>query len=403
MVSHFGNDTVFMDVAGIAPGRDFRKVIDEHVATCGVLLAVIGKTWLTAQNATGQRRLDDPTDFVRLETASALKRDIPVIPVLVQGASMPQAAQLPPDLAELAFRNGVELSHARWDSDIQLLIKALESYVEAGRIGSESDGDHAAARVVGPVQLDKADGGSAVTQQRARRPYMAIAVAVATAAVVSLGAYTWYEVQARQSAQKRTITPDLDRKEVVKEPEVHGSAVQEAEKKVADKREANGLAASKAAAEKAEIKRAEKEKAAAEKVAAEKAEKERAEKERAEKEKVAAERVAAEKVAADAEAAESAAATQRARWPSYNFPPPNGGSVVFTIMPDGNPACASYDAAICLWGVSYEKIDFARLRPLVCGQMHRARWGVTGYEDPKHWCNLAKKIRYNRRETKYKH
>ncbi len=59
------------------------------------MLAIIGKSWLTAQNAAGRRRLDDPADFVRLETASALKRDIPVIPVLVQGASMSQAEQLP--------------------------------------------------------------------------------------------------------------------------------------------------------------------------------------------------------------------------------------------------------------------------------------------------------------------
>jgi hypothetical protein len=69
-------------------------------------------------------------DFVRLETASAMKRDIPVIPVLVQGASMPRAEQLPPDLTELAYRNGVELTHARWDSDVQVLVKALRPHVD---------------------------------------------------------------------------------------------------------------------------------------------------------------------------------------------------------------------------------------------------------------------------------
>jgi hypothetical protein len=84
LTQQFGKDAVFMDVAAIEAGRDFRRAIDEQVASCGVLLAIIGKDWLTASDDSGARRLDDPMDFVRLETASALKRDIPVIPVLVQ-------------------------------------------------------------------------------------------------------------------------------------------------------------------------------------------------------------------------------------------------------------------------------------------------------------------------------
>ena len=126
----FGKASVFMDVTGIEPGRDFRKVIEQQVASCGVLLAIIGKDWLTATDADGHRRLDDPADFVRLETAAALKRDIPVIPVLVRGAKMPRAEQLPEVLADLSFRNSVELSHARWVSDVQLLINALLPYVD---------------------------------------------------------------------------------------------------------------------------------------------------------------------------------------------------------------------------------------------------------------------------------
>jgi hypothetical protein len=131
LVSHFGEGAVFMDVAGIEPGRDFRRVIDDHVASCGVLLALIGKSWLDAEDSSGRRRLEDPTDFVRLETASALKRDIPVVPVLLQGAKMPSAEQLPDDLKELAFRNGVELTHARWDSDVSVLAKQLARHVDA--------------------------------------------------------------------------------------------------------------------------------------------------------------------------------------------------------------------------------------------------------------------------------
>ncbi len=130
LVKIFGDDKVFMDVAGIEPGRDFRSVIDEQVTSCGVLLAIIGKDWINAKDATGRPRLEDPSDFVRLETASALKRDIPVIPVLVHGAAMPHPEQLPADLADIAYRNAVELTHARWNSDVEVLAKALRPYVE---------------------------------------------------------------------------------------------------------------------------------------------------------------------------------------------------------------------------------------------------------------------------------
>lgn len=127
----FGKTSVFMDVAGIEPGRDFRRVIEQQVASCGVLLTVIGKNWLTAADEQGRRRLDDPYDFVHLETASALQRDIPVIPVLVHGARMPRPEQLPDVLKDLAFRNSVELTHARWSSDVRLLIDALMPYADA--------------------------------------------------------------------------------------------------------------------------------------------------------------------------------------------------------------------------------------------------------------------------------
>jgi hypothetical protein len=152
LVRDFGEQSVFMDVSTLEAGRDFRKAIDESVGSCGVLLSMIGTSWLDAKNEAGERRLDDPADFVRLETASALKRDIPVIPILVRGAKMPVAGQLPDDLKDLAYRNAVELTHARWNSDVQLLVKALRPFVStegesqaAGAVGSGS----ASARVPG--------------------------------------------------------------------------------------------------------------------------------------------------------------------------------------------------------------------------------------------------------------
>jgi TIR domain len=126
--ARFGQDRVFIDVDGIEPGRDFRRIIDEHVSSCDVLLALIGRNWLHAADKDGRRRLDTPEDFVRLEIAAALRRDIAVIPVLVQGAAMPSNEELPPDLQALAWRNAAELRHTRWDADFAELAATLQSH-----------------------------------------------------------------------------------------------------------------------------------------------------------------------------------------------------------------------------------------------------------------------------------
>jgi hypothetical protein len=120
-----GKDSVFMDVDSIALGRDFRQVLQERLASCDILLALIGPEWLDSKDATGSRRLDRPTDFVRQEIAAALKRNIPVTPVLLRGAKMPAQERLPDDLKDLAYRNGFELSHTRWESDVREMVKRL--------------------------------------------------------------------------------------------------------------------------------------------------------------------------------------------------------------------------------------------------------------------------------------
>ena len=148
LVRTYGKNAVFMDVAGIAPGLDFRKAIDDNVAACGVFLVVIGPQWAIITGPDGQRRLDDSNDFVRLEVASALARNIPVIPVLVHEARMPRPEQLPDNIKDLAYRNSVAISHVRWDSDVQLVIDALKQYVTTTPT-SEHEPVHAAV----PVQL----------------------------------------------------------------------------------------------------------------------------------------------------------------------------------------------------------------------------------------------------------
>jgi hypothetical protein len=119
-----GAGSAFMDVDSISLGRDFRLALEESLVSCSLMIVLIGKDWL-AKNEAGQVRLDNPDDGVRLEVGTALKRNIPVTPVLVRGARMPRAEELPEELKGLSYRNGFELSHNRWNSDVQELIKRL--------------------------------------------------------------------------------------------------------------------------------------------------------------------------------------------------------------------------------------------------------------------------------------
>jgi len=130
LAGHFGQSQVFMDVDAIQPGLDFVKVVQEAVSVCDGLVAVIGSGWLQVSDAGGARRLDDPTDLVRLEIATALERGIPVIPVLVQGARMPREADLPIGLTDLAYRNALEVSDARFRADVERLVEALEAHTQ---------------------------------------------------------------------------------------------------------------------------------------------------------------------------------------------------------------------------------------------------------------------------------
>ena len=116
LVGRFGASRVFKDVDSIQLGDDFVEDIMAAVGSCVVLLAVIGVGWLTATGEDGRRRLDDPGDFVRLEIEAALARDVRVIPVLVNGAPMPRAADLPASLGGLARRQALELDPGSFDT-----------------------------------------------------------------------------------------------------------------------------------------------------------------------------------------------------------------------------------------------------------------------------------------------
>ena len=129
-----------MDVDAIPLGTNFSKVLHEEVAKCGVLLAVIGPNWVDARDERGNRRLDDPNDWVRVEIIAALQRNIPVIPILLDGATIPKADQLPEDLKELALRNGLDIRHASFQDDMNRLIRGLKGQSDQGA----ADGVHLA-------------------------------------------------------------------------------------------------------------------------------------------------------------------------------------------------------------------------------------------------------------------
>jgi hypothetical protein len=164
----FGKAAVFMDVASIDPGRDFRVVLNDTLATCGALISMIGPDWLGAPDAAGRRRIDNPHDYIRLETAAALKRDIPVFPVLVREARMPLEEELPEDLKGLAFRQATEIRHAHWDSDVRELGDVLARYVDTS-----------------PAPIPPPD-----REKPGRSPHRGqVLVGLAIAAMLALGAY----------------------------------------------------------------------------------------------------------------------------------------------------------------------------------------------------------------------
>ncbi len=144
---HFGKDQIFMDIDNIQPGEDFVQVIENAVGSCEILIAIIGRHWLSRAGETS-RLLDNPNDFVRLEIAAALSRDIRVIPVLVQRAAMPKPQDLPEDLTQLSRRNALELTDNRWQRDVDQLIGVMESVLD-----KRAD----AARLVEAARLSEAD------------------------------------------------------------------------------------------------------------------------------------------------------------------------------------------------------------------------------------------------------
>jgi hypothetical protein len=133
LVERLDPANVFMDVDAIDLGSDFRTAIDGAISSADVVIVLIGRSWLTATDADGQRRLDDPDDVLRLELEAALAHDRVVIPVCVQGAEIPLAEDLPATLVPLATRQGIELRDGAWRDDVERLLRRLERVAEGSQ------------------------------------------------------------------------------------------------------------------------------------------------------------------------------------------------------------------------------------------------------------------------------
>lgn len=125
--NQFGAERVFIDVDNIPLGADFTQLIAERVGNCDALVCLIGNHWITCVDEHGKQRLDQPDDFVRLELLTALERNIPVIPVLVDEGRMPRIQELPEVLAKIARLNALELGHARFRHDVDVLLRLLQT------------------------------------------------------------------------------------------------------------------------------------------------------------------------------------------------------------------------------------------------------------------------------------
>jgi hypothetical protein len=138
LLQHFSKDQVFMDVDTMEFGVNFVRAIEKAVGECDVLVALIGKRWAGGEPG-GTSRLDNTKDYVRLEVSTALARDIRVIPVLVDGMTMPNEDSLPPPVQPITQRHAIEISNNRFSHDVDQLIKAVRNILAVTEAKRKAD------------------------------------------------------------------------------------------------------------------------------------------------------------------------------------------------------------------------------------------------------------------------
>ena len=125
LTDYFGEDRVFRDVDDITAGANFESVLHDTIDSADAIIVLIGPNWLSAVDDKGNRRLDDPNDWVTREIASALEKDLPVFPVLIETTPMPRAENLPESLTPLVRLNALHISDRSWESDVRRLAKVV--------------------------------------------------------------------------------------------------------------------------------------------------------------------------------------------------------------------------------------------------------------------------------------
>jgi hypothetical protein len=162
LTARFGDAQVFMDLQDIAPGQNFAQSIDDTIARCACVVVVIGPRWLESL----EKRAHGAEDFVQHEIAAALRRAVTIIPVLVGGARMPTAGQLPPALSGLSYRNALEVRDERFDEDAARLVDAISAHVAGGGPGPSGLRRHSRARAAAAAVLMLAGLAGAIVAWR---------------------------------------------------------------------------------------------------------------------------------------------------------------------------------------------------------------------------------------------
>lgn len=153
LVSVYGPEKVFLDVDNLEAGQDFVTELTRSITACDIMLVLIGPAWASAAKASGERRLADPDDFVRIEIETALKADKAVVPLLIDSAEMPPRDQLPESLWPLLRRHAIRLSHESFSGDAARLLGALAEIVQPPRGRASARQEDAPARRVPLVQI----------------------------------------------------------------------------------------------------------------------------------------------------------------------------------------------------------------------------------------------------------
>jgi hypothetical protein len=187
LVARFGRARVFMDIETLEPGLDFVDGIDRAIRSCGAVIAIIGPNWIKATNDQGQRRLEDPTDFIRLEISAALRRGIRVIPVLVHKATMPTEGELPESLRKLCRLQSFEISDNRWEFDVGRLADVLTPLIAEPDVAPEAD---AASRAGNQAEGHEAspEGGT----QPGNKAFKQMIAAALLLTVAAVGGSWWF-------------------------------------------------------------------------------------------------------------------------------------------------------------------------------------------------------------------